>query len=140
MFAATPPLEALRTIIHFAATVHDRHHKPKSIMTNDVSRAYFYAPVPKGQYIYVKLAPEDTLPGEEDMCGRLNFSMYGTRKAATNWQQHYTNVLNKLGFTTGRSSPCIFHHSKRQIFTMVHGGDFASTASDSNLQCLKTEL
>ena len=57
-------------------------------MTNDVSRAYFYAPVKEGQYIYVQLQPEDILPGEEGMCGRLNYSMYGTRRAATNWQAH----------------------------------------------------
>ena len=53
-------------------------------MTNDVSRAYFYAPVQEGQNIYVKLPAGDTLPGEEHMCGRLNYSMYGTRRAATN--------------------------------------------------------
>ena len=34
-------------------------------MINDVSRAYFYAPIQEGQYIYVKLPQEDILPGEE---------------------------------------------------------------------------
>ena len=70
-------------------------------MTNDVSRAYFYAPIQEGQCIYVKLPPEDMLPGEEHMCGKLNFSMYGTRRAATNWQTHYTKVLVQNGFVTG---------------------------------------
>ena len=41
-------------------------------MTNDVSRAFFYAPVKEGQNIYVQLPAEDILPGEEEMCGRLN--------------------------------------------------------------------
>ncbi len=58
-------------------------------------------PVKEGQYIYVKLPAEDTLPGEEGMCGRLNFSMYGTRRAATNWQAHYISVLLKNGFVFG---------------------------------------
>ena len=34
------------------------------------------------------LAAEDCAPGEENMCGRLSFSMYGTRDAALNWHQH----------------------------------------------------
>ena len=63
-FVAAPPLEALRLIISIAAT----HNY--DIMTNDVSRAYFYAPVKEGQYIYVKLPEEDILPGEEGMCGK----------------------------------------------------------------------
>ncbi len=90
LYAATP-IEALRFILHLAASLNN--NGKYKIMINDVSRAYFYALVKEGQYIYVKLPPEDTLPGEENMCGRLNFSMYGTRRAATNWQTHYTNVL-----------------------------------------------
>ena len=93
LYAATPPLEALRLINSLAATYE------YDIMTNDVSRAYFYAPIQEGDYIYVKLPAEDTLPGEEGMCGRLNFSMYGTRSAATNWQAHYTKMLVQNGFT-----------------------------------------
>ena len=86
LFASTPPVEAMRMIISLAAT---NNEKGKfKIMTNDVSRAYFYAPVKEGHTIYVKLPEEDILPGEENMCGRLNYSMYGTRRAATNWQAH----------------------------------------------------
>ena len=77
LYAATPPIEALRLILHLAATNHQSTNY--KIMTNDVSRAYFYAPIQDGQHIYVKLPPEDVLPGEEHMCGKLNYSMYGTR-------------------------------------------------------------
>ena len=94
LYASTPPLEALRLILHLAATNRNENEYWK-IMTNDVSRAFFYAPVKEGQNIYVQLPAEDILPGEEDMCGRLNYSMYGTRRASTNWQAHYTNVLKK---------------------------------------------
>ena len=34
-------------------------------MTNDVSQAYFYAPVKEGQYIYVQLPKEDMLKVRE---------------------------------------------------------------------------
>ena len=72
LYAATPPIEALRLILHQAATNREKNHF--KIMTNDVSRAYFYAPIQEGQhiYVYVKLPPEDTLPGEEHMCRKLN--------------------------------------------------------------------
>ena len=61
LYAATPPTEALRLILHQAAT--NRQGSHFKIMTNDVSRAYFYAPIQEGQHIYVKLPQEDMLPG-----------------------------------------------------------------------------
>ena len=49
----------------------------------DVSRAYFYARAIRP--VYVKLPAEDQEAGDEDRCGRLLMSMYGTRDAAQNW-------------------------------------------------------
>ena len=86
LYAATPPTDALRLILQIAAT--NRSGSNLKIMTNDASRAYFYAPAQEGQNIYVKLPAEDVLPGEEHVCGKLNYSMYSTRHAATNWQAH----------------------------------------------------
>ncbi len=46
LFAATPPLEALRMLISEAATVdHDTDGSEKVIMVNDVARAFFEAPM-----------------------------------------------------------------------------------------------
>ena len=42
LFAATPPLEALRYLVHRAAT-RSFNGKEKGIMVNDVSRAFFEA-------------------------------------------------------------------------------------------------
>ena len=109
-------------------------------MTNDVSRAYFYAPIQEGQHIYVKLPSEDILPGEEHMCGKLNYSMYGTRRAATNWQTHYTKILVQNGFITGYANNCTFHNPTKDIYCMVHGDDFVSTGSDSSLKWLESIL
>ena len=63
LYAATPPLELLRTLISIAAS--NRGYK---LMTNDVSRAYFYAPMQEGHKVIVKLPSEDTLAGEEGLC------------------------------------------------------------------------
>ena len=43
LYAATPPLEALRLIVSRAATRAGRRGKLREIMINDVSRPYFYA-------------------------------------------------------------------------------------------------
>ena len=75
-------------------------------MVADVKRAYFHAQCKKPTY--VQLLPEDILPGEEHMCGRLNFSMYGARDAAANWSEEYTGRLTSMGFTVGKGTPCAF--------------------------------
>ena len=109
-------------------------------MRNDVSRAYVYAPVKPGQHIYVQLPAEDVRPGEEDMCGRLNFSMYGTRSAATNWQAHYTKVLFQNGFVVGLANNCTFYNQQTEIYCMAHGDDFISTGPDESLKWMEQML
>ena len=69
--------------------------------------------------VFVALPPEDRLPGEEDMCALLLKSLYGTRDAAFNWTQAYTDALTKLGLSKGESSPCSFWHNDKQIATIV---------------------
>ena len=44
LYAATPPLEALRLILSYAATwATGRDTRRRNVMVNDVRRAYFYA-------------------------------------------------------------------------------------------------
>ena len=48
IFAATPPLEALRLILSHAATwTKEKGGERRAVMINDVRRAYFYANVPE---------------------------------------------------------------------------------------------
>ena len=65
LFAATPPLEALKAILSMTAT----SNRGEIIMVNDISRAFFHAQAERD--VYVQLAPEDTLPGDEGKCGKL---------------------------------------------------------------------
>ena len=83
LYAATPPLEALRIIISNAATI-DRgggqgRERRKELMVNDVSRAYFYAPATRN--IFIELPDEDEYAQEGEV-GWLNVCLYGTRDAA----------------------------------------------------------
>ena len=70
----------------------------------------------------------------------MNYSLYGTRDAARNWEEHYGEVLVSLGFRQGKSSPCIFYHPTRDIQTVVHGDDFTSLAEECHLKWMSAEL
>jgi hypothetical protein len=138
LFAATPPLEAKKVLISQAASQRN-HNQCKKLGFIDIRKAYFHAPARRK--LYVKLPPEFLEPGEAgQVCGRLNYSLYGTRDAASNWEEHYGQVLVSLGFTQGVSSPCIFYHKERDISTVVHGDDFTSLATEGQLIWMRDEL
>ena len=82
LYASTPPLEALRLILSYAAT--NVAGERRKIMVNDVRRAYFYAKAMRD--IYIELLAEDT-DGRGDVVGKLRLCMYGTRDAAKGWQE-----------------------------------------------------
>ena len=50
LYASTPPLEALRIIVSYAATHSEDGHE-RMVMVNDVRRAYFYAKIQRDVYI-----------------------------------------------------------------------------------------
>ena len=91
-------------------------------MYADVSRAYFYAKAKRP--VYVKLPEEDTEPGDENRCGRLLMSMYGTRDAALNWSFEYSETLTAAGYVQGSGNSCLFHNRELGVSMMVHGDDF----------------
>ena len=65
LFAATPPLEALKMLVSIAAS-----NPGLQIMINDVRRAYFHAVVKRP--VYIELPKEDKTDGEEeDLVGEL---------------------------------------------------------------------
>ena len=90
--AATPPLETLKLILSFTTT----SNTSEILIVNDVSRAFSHAPTKRR--VYVQLPEEDCREGERGLCGRLHFSMYGTRDAAQNWFAAYSQHLVQIGF------------------------------------------
>ena len=107
-------------------------------MVNDISRAFFHAKVTRD--VYVQLPNEDKAPGEEQLCGKLRFSMYGTRDAAQNWHQEYTQQLLNVGFEQGKASSCIFYHPQKNIRTYVHGDDYVSRGQLDSLKWMRARL
>ena len=109
IFAGTPPLEALRYLIHDAASVREGEvGGEKVVLVADVARAFFEAQATRN--ICVELPEEDkTLEDiHEDRVGWLQMSLYGTRDAAQNWQEEVARQMKKWGFRRGVHNPCLY--------------------------------
>ena len=106
VFAATPPLEALKMLISLWMTEGIGFTSNNSRMKMefiDVRRAFFHAPAQRE--IYIELPEGDE---EEGMVGLLDKSLYGTRDAASNWEHAYSEFMEQSGFISGLASPCLF--------------------------------
>ena len=129
LFAATPPLEALRLIVSESTT----GAEDKFVMISDVSRAYMYAKCDRE--LYVEIPEEDKTEEDRinDNVGKVEKAMYGTRPAAQLWQNEYTETLTENEFQVGKATPCIFRHDKRDLTCFVHGDDFVTAGRQEDL-------
>jgi hypothetical protein len=137
LFAGTPPLEALRYLVHEAATV-DGDNDDKVMMINDVARAFFEAKATRTICVEI---PEES---EEFDGGRnvavLDMSLYGTRDAAMNWQEEVAMQMKKWGFARGKYNPCLYSHPKWKLKVFLHGDDFASVGRREDVKKFKEKL
>ena len=148
IFAPTPPLESLRTVVSLAATdiegmprhVRDGNSEHRTQLSFiDISRAYFCATTDPDDPTYVELPTED--PEHGAMVGRLLKHMYGTRKAADGWHNEYAGrLVQDLKFEVGDASACVFYHKAKNLRCSVHGDDITTVRSKANLDWFKTEL
>ena len=141
LFAGTPPLEALRFLVHEAATVRaDEEMGTKVIMINDVARAFFEAPATRD--ICIEIPKEDLSDADRkhDKVGHLRMSLYGTRDAAMNWQEEVAREMLRLGFQRGKYNPCLYYHRQRNLRTFLHGDDFATVGTRPEVQWFKSAL
>ena len=74
------------------------------------------------------------------MCGKLMKSMYGTRDAASNWEDCYMEFAREIGFNNGIASPCIFKHKTIRLWLTVHGDDFTLLGSDEDLDWFESMI
>ena len=141
IFAGTPPLEALRCLIHEAATVRLKDDPySKIVMINDVARAFCEAPAVR--QVCVELPDEDLTSSDRiaDKVGHLQMSLYGTRDAAMNWQEDVAKKMIKWGFRRGRYNPCIYWNDKTGLMTLVQGDDYVSVGPGSAASQFKMQL
>ncbi len=148
IFAPTPPLESLRTIISLAATnvrgatphVRDPLSERRTqVSFMDIRRAYFCAATDPNDPTYVELPAEDKDCGS--MVGLLKKHMYGTRRAADGWHCEYAGrLVHDMGFAIGDASACVFYHRARNLRCSVHGDDLTTVGSKANLDWFRREL
>lgn len=81
---------------------------------------------------FVEMCEEDFEEGDDNRCGELRVSMYGTRPAAQNWQRCFTELLVGQGFAVTQASACIMHHSSRDTDLLVHGDEFVSIGDEED--------
>ena len=134
-----PPLEAIKALLSLACSQCGRTRKIRKLAFIDIKKAYFHAPAQR--LVYVQL-PNEAFSSDQvnKFCGRLNFSLYGTRDAAQNWETEYTRVLLDLGFAQGKSSPCIFRCKSRDLSCVIHGDDFTLLGPHDQLNWFNREL
>lgn len=125
LFAATPPLEALRAILSLAMSRRcSRRGGRLKLGFIDIKKAHLFGKVKRK--IFIELPAEAGV--SSDFVGELKYSLYGTRDAAANFERTYTEVLVNHGFVQGVSNPCLFHHLEWDVAMMVHGDDFVVCA------------
>lgn len=138
LYAATPPLEALRVVSSNAASHREGEQEgSREVMIADVSRAYFYAPVRRPLFIELPSEDPDRQEGE---VGRLSVCLYGTRDAANGWQEELASHLVSIGYRQGKGHPAVFYHAEKDIMTLVHGDDYVSSGSRSAMVWLEEQL
>ena len=129
LFAATPPLEALRMLLSRAATITpSRGHR--KLMFIDAKKAHLNPRCVDDVYIQL---PEEAGQGP-GMCGKLEYWLYGFRKAASEWERFYASKLEEVGFARGTGCPVLFYHALRDIAVVVHGDDFVLCGEGVELQ------
>ena len=87
---------------------------------------------------YVEL-PDELGLGPEKV-DRLLRSMYGCRDAGLNWELTVAKRMKAIGFTQGKSSPCLHYHATRKLRTTVHGDDFTTLGPRESRDWLHGEL
>ena len=93
LFAATPLLEAVRSVLSTAATK-GSDGPLKKVMMIDAKKAHLNPRCKED--VYIELPPE--VRAEPSQCGNLNFWLYGSRKAASAWEDFYAEVMEEAGF------------------------------------------
>jgi len=137
VFAATPPLEALRTLLSLAMSSPVRGPDQPVLMFLDVSRAHLHSDLHRDVFV---VAPEEDAEADSSMCWKLLKAMYGLRDAGQAFDIKVEKVMEDLGFTLGVFSPCCYHHVKWDLKVYRHGDDFVVLGSRRSLEIFFVEV
>ena len=68
---------------------------------------------------------------------RLKKWLYGMRKAASSWEEIYTEKFVEKGFQPGSAWPVVFFNKETAVRVVVHGDDFTFSAHHLELVALQ---
>ena len=68
---------------------------------------------------------------------RLKKWLYGMRKAASSWEEFYTEKFVEKGFQPGFSCPVVFFNKETVVRVVVHGDDFTFSGHHLELVALR---
>ena len=128
LFAETPPLEAKRLLISRAMTRRG-DGKRRKLLVIDARKAHLNSKCEED--VYVELPEECGCP--EGMCAKLNYWLYGFRKAAGAWENLYSSLFEGAGFKRGEACGVVFYNKERDISMAVHGDDFTVCGIEEDL-------
>ena len=131
LFAATPPLEAMKILFSAAVTEgigytlgeEEQGFVPVFL---DSIRAYYQARATRE--IDIDLPEED---GQEGLCGGLLKYLQGARDVVFNWEREYSNWLGDIGFVRGTGHACVYFYSAKRLRLVVHGDDFTALGPET---------
>jgi hypothetical protein len=113
------PLEAKRLLISRAMT-RRTDGKRRKLLVIDAMIAHSSSKCEED--VYVEHLGECGCP--DGMCAKLNYWLYGFRKAAGVWEDHYSKLFEGAGFQRGEACGGVFYNKERDISIPVHGDDF----------------
>ena len=102
----------------------------KKVMMIDAKKAHLNPRCKED--VYIELPPE--VGAESGQCGKLNFWLYGFRKAASAWEDFCAEVMEEAGFRRGVGCSVIFRHEEKDLLGVVHGDDFVFGGNDEDLK------
>ena len=117
-----------------SAAQHVDDQEPLCVLNLDIKRAHFYAKARRP--VFVELPAEDPRSSDPEACGELLFSLYGTRDAASNWEEEYSEYLVSHKFRKGVACPCHFYNEETNVRILVHGDDFLGVGTEAHLRDL----
>ena len=82
--------------------------------------------------VYIELPPE--VRAEPGHSCKLNFWLYGFRKAASVWEDLCAELMEQSGFRRGVGCSVIFRHEDKDLVGVVHGDDFVFRGSGEDLK------
>ena len=101
----------------------------------DIARAHF---VPKAdRKFHIERPDEAKVPGDGDVVGRLNRSMYGFGNAGNNWILAESSPVRRVCSWQGQSSVVLRQRNSRGL---VHGDDFYVLANSGKMLASKYKV